>query len=101
MDLNLLKAKEITLGDKIRNLKSVVIAYSGGVDSSLLAYYARKALGTKALIVIAISPSLAKSELDFAREQGKQFNWDVLETNTDEVENPEYKANNEMRCYFC
>ena len=58
-------------------------------------------LGTKALIVIAISPSLAASELEFARVQGKQFNWDVLEISTDEVEKAEYKANNEMRCYFC
>jgi pyridinium-3,5-biscarboxylic acid mononucleotide sulfurtransferase len=101
LNLNFAKIKESELRNSLRALNSIVVAYSGGVDSSLLAYYARSVLGAKALIVIAISPSLAKSELDFARQQGKQFNWDVLEIHTDEVENEEYKANNEMRCYFC
>lgn len=78
-----------------------MVAYSGGADSSLLAYYARAELGDNAFIVIAISPSLAAEELQFARAQAHQFNWNLIEINTDEVEKPEYQANNEMRCYFC
>lgn len=97
----LVNAKKEHLCNILAKLESVSVAYSGGVDSSLLSYYARKILGNKALIIIAVSPSLAQSELEFARVQGKQFNWDILEISTEEVEKPEYKTNNEMRCYFC
>ncbi len=101
MDLNVLNEKESLLRSQLRSLGSIVIAYSGGVDSSLLSYYARLELADKAVIVIAISPSLAEDELRFARQQGWQFNWHVIEIKTDEVEKAEYKVNNEMRCYFC
>jgi uncharacterized protein len=100
-DINLLRVKEISLCKQLQRLSSVAVAYSGGVDSSLLAYYARRELKDKALIVIAVSPSLAKEELEFARKQGKQFDWSLLEIQTSEVDSPAYKANNEMRCYFC
>lgn len=100
-DLSALKAKEDLLVEAIRSAKQLIIAYSGGVDSSLLAYYARKVLGPKAKVVIAVSPSLASSELDAARAQANQFGWDLIEISTDEVEKPEYQRNDEMRCYFC
>jgi uncharacterized protein len=101
MNLNLISQKEASLQSHLRSLKSVMVAYSGGVDSSLLAYYARRELGNSASIVIAVSPSLAEDELQFARQQSKQFNWDLIEIATSEVSKPEYQANNEMRCYFC
>ena len=101
MDSSLVKAKEAQLRKYLRSLPSIMVAYSGGVDSSLLAYYARQELGDNALIVIAVSPSLAQDELKFARAQGEQFNWNIIEIATSEVEKAEYKTNNEMRCYFC
>jgi pyridinium-3,5-biscarboxylic acid mononucleotide sulfurtransferase len=93
--------KAQVLLQSLAGLKNVIVAYSGGVDSSLLAYYARAALGDQALIVIARSASLANDELEFARKQGAAFGWNVLEIDTDETEKPEYLRNDEQRCYFC
>ena len=93
--------KERRLEEIISGLESVIVAYSGGVDSSLVAYYARKTLGGKARVVIAVSPSLAEEELDAARLQAAQFEWELVEIRTDEVELPEYQRNDAQRCYFC
>ncbi len=93
--------REALLISCLARLSSVVVAYSGGVDSSLLAYYARKTLGAKARIVIAVSPSLAADELEEARLQAQQFDWQLLEVKTKEVDNPDYRKNDGQRCYFC
>lgn len=96
-----LESKKNRLSEILTAAQSLIVAYSGGVDSSLLTYNARIILGNKAKIVIAVSPSLAQDELQAAQEQAFQFNWNLIEINTKEVETEAYLKNDARRCYFC
>ena len=96
-----LTEKEQDLQKHLSQLDSILIAYSGGVDSSVLAYYARKVLGDRAKIAIAVSASLAHEDLDAAKEQAEKFNFDLIEVETKEIEDPAYQKNDGSRCYHC
>jgi uncharacterized protein len=80
---------------------SCLVAYSGGVDSVFLARVAHEVLGSRALAVIADSPSLPRRELQEALEIAGKFQFPVRVVRTAEFENPHYLSNPANRCYFC
>ncbi|MFN3362297.1 MAG: ATP-dependent sacrificial sulfur transferase LarE [Pseudanabaenaceae cyanobacterium] len=79
----------------------VLIAYSGGVDSTLVAKVAYDALGERAIAVTANSPSLFPTELEDAKEQAKTIGIAHLIIQTQELADPRYHSNPPDRCYFC
>jgi uncharacterized protein len=85
----------------LRGLESVVVAFSGGVDSTLLARAARDALGGRALLVTADSETYPASELDEARRLAALVGLRHLVVRTNELANPEYARNPGNRCFFC
>ncbi len=82
-------------------MEQALIAYSGGVDSTLVAKIAYDVLGTRALAVTAISPSLLPEELAEAKEQASEIGILHQVVQTHEMDNPNYTTNPINRCYFC
>ena len=95
------KGKENNLQQIIRDLGRVLIAYSGGIDSTLLAVVAHQELGSNAVAVTAVSPSLPSSDLEEAQAIARQFGCVHVLIESHELENPDYQANTPLRCYFC
>jgi uncharacterized protein len=85
----------------IAECDSLVVAYSGGVDSAYLMHIANDVLGKRAMAVTAKSPSLPSSELEDAKTLAKKFGWQHRVIDTMEMSNPDYTANDPRRCYFC
>ncbi|HEX2916956.1 MAG TPA: ATP-dependent sacrificial sulfur transferase LarE [Edaphobacter sp.] len=96
-----LAAKRALLDTTLRDLGSVMIAYSGGTDSALLAWAAHQALGEKMLAVIADSASLPRAELAAALAFTAQHGIPTHILQTEELENPDYQRNDAQRCFHC
>lgn len=100
-DLRDLAQKERALEDRLRMAKSVLVAFSGGVDSSYLALAAYRALGPRALAVTAVSASYPASHRAMAETVTARFEIPHRFVETHEMERESYRRNASDRCYHC
>jgi uncharacterized protein len=90
-----------TLESRLAQLGSLMVAYSGGVDSAFLAATAHRVLGNRMLAVLADSPSLARRDLDQACTFAQSLQMPLNVVKTAELERPEYQRNDSNRCFHC
>ena len=96
-----LEDKHRALRRLLDGIPSLIVAYSGGVDSAFLAHVAADVLGSRVLCVTADSPSYPDRHRRMARDLAERFGFHHEIIHTAELERPEYRANPANRCYYC
>jgi pyridinium-3,5-biscarboxylic acid mononucleotide sulfurtransferase len=96
-----LVAKRDRLLETLRSLGRVAVAFSGGIDSTVVAQAAQLALGERAVAVTADSASVPRAEIEEARELARRIGIRHVVVPTEEFEDPDYVRNDGSRCYFC
>jgi uncharacterized protein len=89
------------LKSTVKDCESAVVAFSGGVDSSLVCAVAREVLGDRAVAVTTVSPTYPPGEIDMAKEIAKRVGIEHLIITTNELGDPKFASNPVDRCYFC
>lgn len=97
----MLSEKYFTMQRLMKDMGSVLVAYSGGIDSTLVLKVAHDALGPQAVGVTAVSPTFPEIELDTARRVASQIGARHLLIDTDQLESPDFVRNDAGRCYHC
>jgi pyridinium-3,5-biscarboxylic acid mononucleotide sulfurtransferase len=95
------EARRQKLEDRLRTIGSVMVAYSGGVDSAFLAATAHRVLGDRMLAVLADSPSLARRDMEQAKTFAQSHGIPLRIIQTEELNKPEYQRNDANRCFHC
>ncbi len=93
--------KEQQLVQFLGGFRGAIVAFSGGVDSSYLAFLSHRTLGSAARIITALSPSVSRSQEEMVRRFVARYGVNHQFIRTDEMNDPDYAANPDNRCYFC